>query len=152
MIHNRGGFLYHQNDTCFVPKLFFSFFFFNNCIFSSGFLWPQQALLPNYYCISKNYYRRPEGPVHQKLRTLRMLTISQDVKSAGRHVRMAFPIYPCVLDVHQVHESRCPQIISSPASQRPPSGASLIMAESNSTLASGRLSKCLVFRMLHSDI
>jgi len=53
---------------------------------------------------------------------------------------------------HQAHASRCPQTLSSPASRRSPSSASLVMAESNSTLASGRLSGCLVFRMLHSDI
>jgi len=49
--------------------------------------------------ISKNYYMRPERPVHQTLRTLRTLTVTLDATSAGRHVRMPFPIYPCVLDV-----------------------------------------------------
>jgi len=107
--------------------------------------------------ISKNYYMRAERPVHQTLRTLRTLTVTQDATSAGRHVRTPFPIYPLRPqrpdDVHhQAHASRCPQTLSSPASRRSPSCASLVMAESNSTLASGRLSGCLVFRMLHSDI
>ena len=42
--------------------------------------------------ISKNYYMRPERPVHQTLRTLRTLTVTLDATSAGRHVRTPFPI------------------------------------------------------------
>jgi len=49
--------------------------------------------------ISKDYYMRPECPMHQTLRTLRMLTVTLDATSAGHHVRTPFPIYPCVLDV-----------------------------------------------------
>ena len=49
--------------------------------------------------ISKNYYMRRERPVHQTLRTLRKLTVTLDVTSAGLHVRTSFPIYPWVLDV-----------------------------------------------------
>jgi len=49
--------------------------------------------------ISKNYYMRPERPVHQTLRTLRTLNVTLDATSAGRHVRTPFPIDPCVLDV-----------------------------------------------------
>jgi len=76
--------------------------------------------------ISKNYYMRPECPVHQTLRTLRTLTVTLYATSAGPHVRRRFAIYPCVLDVHhQAHASRCPQTLSSPASRRPPSWASI---------------------------
>jgi len=103
--------------------------------------------------IRQNYYMRPERPVHQTLRTLRTLTGTRNATSAGRHVRTPFPIYPCVLDVHhQAHESRCPKTESSPASRQSASCATLVMGESNCTLASGRLSGCLVFRRLHSDI
>jgi len=49
--------------------------------------------------ISKNYYVRPERPVHQRLRARRRLTVTLDATSAGCHVRTPFPIYPWVLDV-----------------------------------------------------
>jgi len=52
-----------------------------------------------FHYISKNYYMRPERPMHQTLRTLRTLTITLDTTSARRHVRTPFPIYPCVHDV-----------------------------------------------------
>ena len=51
------------------------------------------------YNIRKNYYMRPERPVHQTLRTLRTLTVIQDATSAGRYIRTPFLIYPYVLDV-----------------------------------------------------
>ena len=90
--------------------------------------------------ISKNYYMRPERAVHQTLRTLRTSTVTQDAIPY-------LPLRPRRPDNvhHQAHASRCPQTLSSPASRRSPSCASLVMGESNSTLASGRLSGCLVF-------
>ena len=97
--------------------------------------------------ISKNYYMRPERPLHQTLRTLRTLTVTLDaIPYLPRRPRRPEDVH------HQAHASRCPQNLSSPASRRSPSCASLVMAESNSTLVSGRISGCLVFRMLHSDI
>jgi len=49
--------------------------------------------------ISKNYYMRPERPVHQTLRMLRTLTVTLNATSAGHYVGTPFPIYPCILDV-----------------------------------------------------
>jgi len=61
---------------------------------------PRRLRQPRRQCnISKNYYMRPERPVHQTLRTLRTLTVTLDATSAGRHVRTPFAIYPGVLDV-----------------------------------------------------
>jgi len=103
--------------------------------------------------ISKNYYMRPERRVHQRLRALRRFTVTLDATSARCHVRTLFPIYPWVLDVpHQAHACRSPQTLCSHTSRQPPSCASLIIEESNSTLVSGRLSGCLFLRMLHSYI
>ena len=60
---------------------------------------PEKRRLNYIINISKNYYMRPERPVHQTLRTVRTLTVTLDATSAGRHVRTPFPLYPCVLNV-----------------------------------------------------
>jgi len=82
--------------------------------------------------ISKNYYMRPECAVHLTHRTLRTLTVTLDALP----YLLLRPRRPD--DVHHpANASRCPQTLSSPASRRSPSCASLVMAESKSTLASG---------------
>ena len=57
------------------------------------------AATRNAAVISKNYYMRPERPVHQTLGTLRTVTVTLEATLAGRHVLKPFPIYPCFLDV-----------------------------------------------------
>jgi len=89
-----GDWLLALLDVCIFVYLY-------NCVYLylSVCLLKQMSmeLVPPY--ISKNYYMRPERPVHQTLRTLRTLTVTLNATSAGRHIRTPFPIYPCVLDV-----------------------------------------------------